>query len=131
MERVQTTRTNNKSSELICPHCLGSLLGFEIGGVWSTPIAMGYLPGFLDQNSPEVQIFVHERLIPNEDGSLEEQFYINHVLMRPRSSGLVRLQSLNPTDPPLIDPKFFSDPDDLERLVDGAVLLFGGQSDSY
>lgn len=36
-----------------------------------------------------------------------------------QSRGTVRLRSANPHDPPLIDPKHFSDPEDLEAFVQG------------
>lgn len=42
-----------------------------------------------------------------------------HVcLLRPRSSGSVRLQDANPDSAPLIDPNFLGDPADLEDMVD-------------
>ncbi|MDC0173360.1 GMC family oxidoreductase N-terminal domain-containing protein, partial [Gammaproteobacteria bacterium] len=43
-----------------------------------------------------------------------------HVcLLRPKSRGTVRLQSADPHDNPLIDPKFLSHPDDIKVLVKG------------
>jgi choline dehydrogenase len=41
------------------------------------------------------------------------------VLLRPRSSGRLTLRSPNPMDPPIIDPRYLSDPADLELLVTG------------
>jgi len=35
-----------------------------------------------------------------------------------KSRGYVKLRSRNPYDPPIIDPKYFTQPDDLARLVD-------------
>ena len=43
-------------------------------------------------------------------------------LIYPRSHGEITLKSADPEDPPLIDPKYFSDPADLEHLVTGAKL---------
>lgn len=40
-------------------------------------------------------------------------------LLQPRSSGTVTLRSLNPFDPPVIDPNYFEDAGDLEDVVDG------------
>ncbi len=46
-----------------------------------------------------------------------------HVcLLRPKSRGLVTLQSPDPAAAPLIDPRFFDDPDDLETMVKGFKL---------
>lgn len=43
------------------------------------------------------------------------------VLLQPRSTGTVRLRSPDPRDPPIIDPRFLTDPDG----HDEAVLLHG------
>ncbi len=45
------------------------------------------------------------------------QFDIN--LLRPKSSGCIRLASANPTEHPLINPGYFNDREDIETLVDG------------
>ncbi|MGI9291770.1 MAG: GMC family oxidoreductase, partial [Gammaproteobacteria bacterium] len=42
---------------------------------------------------------------------------------RPRSTGSVRLASRNPVDHPLIDPNYFSDPEDLDELVGGVKAM--------
>jgi choline dehydrogenase-like flavoprotein len=43
-------------------------------------------------------------------------------LIYPRSHGEVRLRSADPVSAPAIDPRYFSDPADLEHLVDGVEL---------
>ncbi|HEY3808226.1 MAG TPA: FAD-dependent oxidoreductase [Kofleriaceae bacterium] len=43
-------------------------------------------------------------------------------LIYPRSHGEITLRSADPAAPPLIDPRYFSDPADLEHLVTGAKL---------
>lgn len=43
--------------------------------------------------------------------------------MRSESFGTVRLASKNPSDPPLIDPRFFAEPNDLEKLIDGMEII--------
>lgn len=49
--------------------------------------------------------------------------YTLHVtLMRPKSRGSVTLQSAKPTDAPLIDPAYLSDPEDMATLVKGTQM---------
>lgn len=49
--------------------------------------------------------------------------YTLHVtLMRPKSRGSVSLRSANASDAPLIDPKFLSDPHDMDTLVKGTQI---------
>ncbi|MCF7481832.1 choline dehydrogenase [Vibrio sp. J1-1] len=44
--------------------------------------------------------------------------YSSHVtLLRPKSRGTVKLQSADPYDVPLIDPAFFSHPDDMDIMI--------------
>ncbi|XP_075531979.1 glucose dehydrogenase [FAD, quinone]-like [Dermacentor variabilis] len=40
------------------------------------------------------------------------------VLLRPKSRGFIKLRSRNPHDPPILDPKYLSHPDDIMTLVD-------------
>jgi choline dehydrogenase len=49
---------------------------------------------------------------------------IGVVLLQPRSAGTIALRSANPTAPPLIQPRYLSDPggDDLRLLVRGMTL---------
>lgn len=49
-------------------------------------------------------------------------FMIVPVLLHPKSRGFIKLRSNNPDDYPIIDPKFLSNPDDLETLVEGSKL---------
>ncbi|KAK7690471.1 hypothetical protein QCA50_005569 [Cerrena zonata] len=44
-------------------------------------------------------------------------FGLHGVLLRPKSTGEIRLKSTNPQDSPIIDPKYFSDPNDVKTLV--------------
>ncbi len=48
-----------------------------------------------------------------------EGFTILPTLLKPQSRGYVRLRSTDPLDPPLIQPNYLSDPDDLDTLVRG------------
>ena len=49
----------------------------------------------------------------------KEGFTIFPILLHPRSRGTVRLQSVNPYDPPLIQPNYLADPWDVKVLVEG------------
>jgi choline dehydrogenase len=44
-------------------------------------------------------------------------------LERPKSKGTVRIKSNDPTDHPLIDPNYFSHPDDIDTLVRGVKVM--------
>ena len=49
--------------------------------------------------------------------SLGYYLAVNPILARPRSRGTVRLDLNNPTGPPLIDPRYLSDPTDFEAML--------------
>ncbi len=44
------------------------------------------------------------------------------ILLRPKSSGSVRLADANPASAPIIDPRFYDDPGDLDDMVRGLRL---------
>ena len=46
------------------------------------------------------------------------------VLLRPRSRGEVRLESRSAWDPPLLDPKYLTEDEDLELLVEAVQTAF-------
>jgi choline dehydrogenase-like flavoprotein len=43
------------------------------------------------------------------------RFAISPDVLYPRSEGVVRLRSADPNDPPVIDPRYFTDPDDYDE----------------
>nr|XP_031847436.1 glucose dehydrogenase [FAD, quinone]-like [Nomia melanderi] len=45
------------------------------------------------------------------------------VLLHPKSTGEVKLHSTNPSDPPLINPKYLTNKDDIALLVDGLQFV--------
>ncbi len=51
-------------------------------------------------------------------------FSCHACVLRPQSRGTVRLQSLDPRTPPLIDPRFLSDPQDIAVLRKGVRLMY-------
>nr|XP_034331224.1 glucose dehydrogenase [FAD, quinone]-like [Crassostrea gigas] len=46
-------------------------------------------------------------------------FFVENILLHPKSRGTIRLQSTDPFDPPLIDSKLFRSPDDIKDLLKG------------
>jgi pyridoxine 4-oxidase len=49
-------------------------------------------------------------------------YVLTPCLMRPRSRGSVRLASADPSDPPLIDPGFLTEPADLDLMAQAVAL---------
>ena len=47
----------------------------------------------------------------------------NPCVLRPKSVGILKLQSSNPADAPLIDPNTFDKEEDLEELIDGVLMV--------
>lgn len=52
----------------------------------------------------------------------KDTFTIGPVLLRLKSVGYTKLRSADPYDDPIIDPKYFSHPDDIKQAVDGMKL---------
>jgi len=57
----------------------------------------------------------------------EPTCYYNHIIarpsvLRPRSRGLVKLNTTNPFDPPLVYPNYFSEPLDVQILLEGLLI---------
>ncbi len=51
-------------------------------------------------------------------------FTIYPTLMHPKSKGWIRLKSSDPYEPPLIEPNFFDDEQDLKVLVEGMKMSY-------
>lgn len=71
-------------------------------------IELEFLPGIVDDHSRKLH--------------LGHGYCLHATLMRPKSLGSVHCKSADPEEPPLIDPNFFADEDDLERLAKGLRL---------
>jgi choline dehydrogenase len=59
--------------------------------------------------------------------TLEPLCYFNHIIsrptvLRPRSRGLIKLNSTNPFDPPLVYPNYFSESQDMQILIEGLLI---------
>jgi choline dehydrogenase-like flavoprotein len=84
----------------------------------------GFLRRFPDSPAPDFQLHFVVGVLDNHVRKLHwGHGYSCHVcLLRPKSVGTVSLASADPAAAPVIDPKFFDHPDDLDAMVDGFRL---------
>jgi len=84
----------------------------------------GFLRRFPDSPAPDFQLHFVVGLLDNHVRRLHwGHGYSCHVcLLRPKSVGTVSLGSADPVAAPVIDPRFFDHPDDLDAMVDGFKL---------
>lgn len=114
---------------------LGGLMQYLLtrGGPFSvSPLAAG---AFLHLDRPDDRVnfqfhFAPFHLGPAYDYNMYDLDSYPHYdgftllpsLLRPQSRGLIRLASADPAASPLIDPRFLTEPSDLDMLVKGARL---------
>jgi choline dehydrogenase len=83
---------------------------FETGGFW-----------YLEKDAPAPDMQFHLGLGSGIETGIAKLsnagITLNSAYMRPRSRGTVRLKSSNPSDSPLIDPNYWSDPHDREMSL--------------
>jgi choline dehydrogenase len=82
------------------------------------------------RSSPEVQVpdlqLVLVVAVVDDHG---RKMHLSHgvschvTVLRPKSSGNVTLNDADPRSPPRIDPRFFSDPDDMALMLNGAQQM--------
>ena len=84
----------------------------------------GFLRRFPDSPAPDFQLHFVIGLLDNHVRKMHlGHGYSCHVcLLRPKSVGTVSLVSADPAAAPVIDPRFFDHPDDLDAMVDGFKL---------
>jgi choline dehydrogenase-like flavoprotein len=84
----------------------------------------GFLRRFADSPAPDFQLHFVVGLIDNHVRRLHwGHGYSCHVcLLRPKSVGTVGLSGADPAAAPVIDPRFYDHPDDLDAMVDGFKL---------
>ncbi|XP_052710386.1 glucose dehydrogenase [FAD, quinone]-like [Crassostrea angulata] len=68
--------------------------------------------------NPEIidGVYSYFKRISEEVGG---SFFVESILLHPKSRGTIRLQSTDPFDPPLIDPNYLDHPDDVKDLLKG------------
>lgn len=52
----------------------------------------------------------------------DDTFSLYPVLLRPKSRGFIKLRSANPYDPPILDPKYLTHPDDILSMVEAMKI---------
>ncbi len=87
--------------------------------------AGGFIKSQASEPIPDLQLhFVIGKLVNHGRTATWGHGYSCHVcLLRPRSRGSVKLDSKDPLAPPLIDPNFLGERDDMERLMRGFKLM--------
>jgi choline dehydrogenase-like flavoprotein len=87
--------------------------------------AGGFIRSRPDEPTPDLQLhFVIGKLVDHGRKIVFGHGYSCHVcLLRPKSRGRVTLASADPLTPPLIDPNFLAERDDVERMVRGFKLM--------
>jgi len=87
--------------------------------------AGGFIRSQPQEALPDLQLhFVIGKLVDHGRKTVFGHGYSCHVcLLRPQSRGSVTLASADPMQPPLVDPNFLAEPDDLARMVRGFKLM--------
>ena len=93
------------------------------GGLLSTNVAEAgaFVSTRPETSRPDVQFHFCVGIVERHGRRIHPKrgFSLHICGLRPKSRGVVRLQSADPRHPPLIDPQFLSEPEDLQTLVDG------------
>ena len=80
----------------------------------------GFLKTERELDRPDIQlVFVPGHRVPPKILVYGHGYALTAVLLRPKSTGQVRLASADPTANPIIDPQFFTSDDDLEVMLKG------------
>ena len=87
--------------------------------------AGGFIKSQPQETLPDLQLhFVIGKLVDHGRKTVFGHGYSCHVcLLRPLSRGSVTLASADPLAPPLVDPNFLAEPDDMARMVRGFKLM--------
>lgn len=120
------------------------LFGVSVGGAWrmlkgifewrkarsgmlttNFAEAGGFIKSDPSEPLPDLQLhFVIGKLINHgRTTTLGHGFSCHVCLLQPQSRGSVRLASKDPLAPPLVDPAFLREPDDMARMVRGFKLM--------
>eukprot|EP01080_Neovahlkampfia_damariscottae_P008416 gene8416-241_t len=97
---------------------LASNIGEVVGFMKSSIAKKQNLPPDLEFGGAPA-FFVEHGLKPERNPKGANGVTVGVVLLRPKSSGFVKLKSKNPLDAPVIQPNYFSVQQDLDLLVEG------------
>ncbi|XP_077519820.1 4-pyridoxate dehydrogenase-like [Amblyomma americanum] len=114
---------------------LSRAFGVECVAFVSTPATdpdypdIQFLLSTLNPTTPEAEYIAQQIGISQQmlDGYYKQKrgqyaFQIVPILLRPKSEGFIKLRSTNPTEYPIIDPKFLSNQEDVNVLAGGARI---------
>jgi choline dehydrogenase len=96
---------------------LASSIGEVVGFMKSSKAIKENLPADLEFGAAPAY-FINHGLTPEKNPKNTDGITIGCVLLRPKSSGFVKLKSNNPLDTPHIQPNYFSNSEDLDLLVE-------------
>jgi len=87
--------------------------------------AGGFVKSKPTEPTPDLQFhFMIGKLVDHGRTTVLGHGYACHVcVLQPKSRGSVQLASADPFTPPLIDPGYFSHPDDMVRMVEGFKIM--------
>ena len=84
----------------------------------------GFISTQGNKDHPDIQLALCTGIVDDHARKMHwGHGYTLHVtLMRPKSRGTLTLASRNPKDKPLIDPAFFTDPEDIQTMIAGTQI---------
>jgi choline dehydrogenase-like flavoprotein len=123
------------------PNLFGSDIGtiFKIPGAWreykragtglltsNVAESGGFVKSRPELDRPDVQLHLVTGIVDNHGRNRHffRGYSVHICVLRPKSRGTVRLAGPQMATPPLIDPRFLTDPDDLRVLMDGVGVAY-------
>ncbi|MFC4508314.1 MULTISPECIES: GMC family oxidoreductase [Streptomyces] len=86
---------------------------------------MGLLRSTPEADGPDLQIIFIDIPVPNPVAHVTNGFTIGVSPMRPASRGTLRISSADPHVPPVIDPNYFSEEQDVRAVLSGIATARG------
>ncbi|MET8644830.1 GMC family oxidoreductase [Streptomyces sp. NPDC004096] len=80
---------------------------------------LGLLRSTPEMHGPDLQIIFIDIPVPNPVAPVENGFTIGVSPMRPASRGTLRITSADPCAPPVIDPNYFAEEQDVQAVLSG------------
>ncbi|MEU8947110.1 GMC family oxidoreductase N-terminal domain-containing protein [Streptomyces sp. NPDC048489] len=86
---------------------------------------LGLLRSTPESDGPDLQIIFIDIPVPNPVAPVDNGFTIGVSPMRPASRGTLRITSADPAAPPVIDPNYFAEQQDVDAVVSGIATARG------